>query len=383
MSQKFSLYEDLTVKEKLRSLKTLLKKEILLMKRNPFILRVIVVLPMAAMLILPLVANLDIKNVNIAVVDNDRSELSRRIVADMDASEYLSVGSCVFLYGEALQSVENGDADAILVIPADYSDNLIKGENPQLSLDANGVNASKGMLGSRYAAQSATGTVSQWLFEKGVYTPAPLVNVLNYYNPTLDFRNYMIPTLMVVLIIIICGFLPTLNLVSEKETGTIEAMNVMPVGRLTFVLSKLIPYWVVGLLVITVGMLIGWLVYGLAPAGNISCIYLAAVLFSLVMSGLGVTIANKSATILQSIFTMFAFIMIFQLMGGLFTPIASMPQWAQYMTYAVPPRFFIEIMRSVYLKGAGIADLSTQYLALAGFAILLCTLAALTYKKRI
>lgn len=367
---------------KLRILKILLKKEIQLMKRNPFIPRVIVAMPFVAMLVLPLVANLDVKNVSVAVVDNDHSELSRRIVADMDASEYLSVQSCDFLYDEALRSVENGDADAILVIPADYSDNLTKGENPQLSLDANGVNASKGMLGSRYAAQSATATVSQWLSETGINTPAPQINVLNYYNPTLDFRNYMIPALMVVLIIIICGFLPTLNLVSEKETGTIEAMNVTPVGRLTFVLSKLIPYWVVGLLVITVGMLIGWLVYGLLPAGNIGSIYLAAILFSLVMSGLGVTIANKSATILQSIFMMFAFIMIFQLMGGLFTPVASMPQWAQHITYGVPPRFFIEIMRSVYLKGAGIADLQVQYLALLGFALLFCVLAALTYKKR-
>ena len=188
---------------------------------------------------------------------------------------------------------------------------------------------------------------------------------------------------MVVLLIIICGFLPTLNLVSEKETGTIEAMNVTPVGRLEFVLSKLIPYWVVGILVVTVGMLIGWLVYGLVPEGNIANIYLAAILFSLVMSGLGVSIANQSTTILQSIFVMFAFIVIFQLMGGLFTPIASMPRWAQCITYAIPPRYFIEIMRSVYLKGATVADLWGQYAALSGFAILFCLVAAMTYRKRV
>lgn len=366
----------------LRILKILLKKEVLLLKRNPFIPKVIIALPIMAMLILPLVANLDVKNVSVAVVDNDRSELSRRIVADMDASEYLSVKKCYFLYREALHSVESGEVDAILVIPADYSKKLVNGGNPQLMLDANGVNAMKGMLGARYVTQAAIGTLSQWRAERGLAPALPQVSVMNYYNPTLNFRNYMIPALMVVLIIIICGFLPTLNLVSEKETGTIEAMNVTPVGKLTFVLSKLIPYWVVGILVITVGMLIGRFVYGLAPAGNIGDIYLAAILFSLVMSGLGVTIANKSATILQSIFIMFAFIMIFQLMGGLFTPISSMPQWAQYITYAVPPRYFIEIMRSIYLKGAGLSDLGTQYAALAAFAIFLCTLAAMTYRKR-
>lgn len=187
---------------------------------------------------------------------------------------------------------------------------------------------------------------------------------------------------MVVLLILICGFLPALNLVSEKESGTIEAMNVTPVGRFTFVLSKLIPFWAVGLLVVTVGMLVGWLVYGLVPAGHIAYIYLAAILFTLVMSGLGVSIANRSSTLLQSIFVMFAFIVIFQLMGGLFTPIASMPRWAQVLTYAIPPRYFIEIMRAVYLKGAGIADLWQQYAALAAFALLFCLVAAKTYRKR-
>ena len=187
---------------------------------------------------------------------------------------------------------------------------------------------------------------------------------------------------MGMIFILICAMMTSVSIVSEKETGTIEAMNVTPVGRLTFVLSKLIPYWIVGILVVTVGMIIGRVVYGLAPAGSIADIYLAAVLFSLVMSGLGVSIANRSATILQSIFVMFAFIMIFQLMGGLFTPISSMPLWAQWFTYAVPPRYFIEIMRAVYLKGAGIADLWPQYLALTFFAVLLCTVAAATYRKR-
>ena len=144
----------------------------------------------------------------------------------------------------------------------------------------------------------------------------------------------------------------------------------------------MIPYWLVGILVVTVGMLIGWLVYGLVPEGNVALVYLATILFSLVMSGLGVFIANQSATILQSIFVMFAFIVVFQLMSGLFTPIASMPRWAQCITYAIPPRYFIEIMRSVYLKGATLADLWGQYAALSGFALLLCLVAAGTYRKR-
>ncbi len=366
----------------LRTLGILLRKEILLMRRNPFIPRIILAMPVMVMLLLPLVANLDVKDVCVTVVDNDVSELSRRIVADMATSEYLRIVATPFTHGDAMSTIERGDADVIITIPAGYSADMVNGAAPRLDVEANGVNVTKGMIGARYAASSATGTLRRWMAEEGMQVPADGISVINLYNPTLDFRNYMIPALMVVLIIIICGFLPALNLVGEKESGTIEAMNVTPVGKFTFVLSKLIPYWVIGVLVVTIGMFIGRVVYGLAPAGNIACIYLAAILFSLVMSGLGVSIANKSATLLQSIFVMFAFIMIFQLMGGLFTPISSMPQWAQYLTYAVPPRYFIEIMRAIYLKGASVADLWMQYTALGGFAMLFCTVAAFTYRKQ-
>ena len=363
----------------LRTLRILLWKEVLMLKRNPFIPRMIVAMPLMVMLVMPLIANLDVKNVGVAVVDNDRSQLSRRIVADMSSSDYIAVKDVLSTYNEALGEVENGSADAIVVIPADYERNLTNGILPKLEIDANGVNSTKGMLGAQYAARSAMATVSAW---RGIETSPGQGSTLNWFNETLNFRNYMIPALMAVLIIIICGFLPAMNIVSEKETGTIEAMNVTPVGKFTFVLSKLIPYWIVGLLILTIGVLVGWAVYGLVPAGSLGAVYLGAILFSLVMSGLGVAIANKSATILQSIFVMFAFVMIFQLMGGLFTPISSMPEWAQKITYAVPPRYFIEIMRSVYLKGSTVADLWTQYAALGGMALILCLLAALTYSKR-
>lgn len=364
----------------LRILKALLKKEIALMRRNPLIPKIVIIMPIMVMLVLPLVANLDVKNVGVTVVDNDRSQLSRRIVADIGASESLTVVAVAGSHDEAMNTIENGSADVLLTIPPRYARDIETG-SASVDVEANGVNATKGMLGAQYVSKSVVGTLSRWRSEQGKTVQQPEISVINRYNPTLNFRNYMIPALMVVLLIIICGFLPALNLVSEKEAGTIEAMNVTPVGRFTFVLSKLIPFWIVGLVVVTIGMIIGRLVYGLAPEGSIGAILLAAVLFSLVMSGLGVTIANKSATMLQSIFVMFAFIMIFQLMSGLFTPIRSMPEWAQCITYAIPPRYFIEIMRSVYLKGAGIIDLWPQYLALTALAVFTSTLAALTYRK--
>ena len=360
-----------------RILVALLRKEIVMMRHNPIIPKMIIALPVMALLIIPLVATFDVKDVEVAVVDNDHSQLSRRMIADMDASRELSVIATVNTYKEAMDLIEKGNADVILSIPPHFSRDI-----SELDVEANGVNATKGMLGMQYVVNSVTSTLRAVNIGEGRNVPESMSSVLYRFNPTLNFKHYMIPALMVFLIIMICGFLPALNLVSEKETGTIEAMNVTPVSRTVFVLSKLIPFWVIGILVITIGILIGFFVYGVAPIGNIACIYLASILLSLVMSGLGVTIANQSATMLQTIFVMFAFIIIFQLMGGLFTPIGSMPEWAQYITYAIPPRFFNEIMRSIYLKGSSVFECRSQFLWLAAYAVLAISCAAITYKKR-
>ena len=348
------------------------------MKRNPFIPKIIIVMPIMIMAVIPLVATLEVKNVGVVVVDNDRSQLTRRAVEDMKATGLLEIVDPDATPKTAMSYVENGKADVILTFPSRYSVSM-----SSVDIQANGVNATKGMLGANYVAQSLMTTLKQYCEENGLSVPQNALSVVDLYNPTLDFRNYMIPALIVVLLIVICGFLPTLNIVSEKEWGTLDAMNVTPVSKFTFVISKLIPYWIAGLIVVTVGMTVGWLIYGLYPLGNITAIYLATILFSLVMSGLGVWIANGSSTMLQSIFVMFAFIMIFQLMGGLFTPIQSMPEWAQYVTYAVPPRYFIEIMRSVYLKGATVQQLWVQYSALGAFGAVFCFLAAISYKKQL
>lgn len=364
---------------KLRLLSALLRKEMIMIMRHPLLPRVIFMMPVMIMLIMPLVANLEVKNARVAVVDNDRSQLSRRIVSDMDASPHLCVTSLASIHSGGMSDIEKGRADVLVTIPRGYSQMPLP-----LDIEANGVNATKGMIGSQYVAQSITATLRHWQEEQGgdVAVPGGQVAVLNRYNPTLNFRNYMIPALMVTLLIVICGFIPALDLVSEKETGTIEAINVSPVSPLLLVMSKLIPFWAIGLFVITVGMAIGWGVYGLVPQGSIWGIYGAALLFSFVMSGFGITVANKSSTMLQSIFVMFAFVLIFQLLSGLFTPIDSMPQWAQWLTYAIPPRYFIEIIRAIYLRATPVSALMPQYLALTLFAIFACLLASKSYRKQ-
>ncbi|MDE6646319.1 MAG: ABC transporter permease, partial [Prevotella sp.] len=218
--------------------------------------------------------------------------------------------------------------------------------------------------------------------EKSQTRISELLTVQNRFNPTLNYRHYMIPALMIILFILVCGFLPALSIVGEKESGSIEQINVTPVGRLTFTLSKLLPYWLVGLFVLTIAMCVAWLVYGLAPVGTIGVIYLGAMLFILAISGLSLTIANFSETMQQTMFVMFFFIIIFMLMSGILTPIDSMPEWAQKLTIILPPRYFVEILRSVYLKGTTLVELGSNFIALSVFAFSLNSLAAITYKKQ-
>ena len=273
--------------------------------------------------------------------------------------------------------MRRGHTDVILEIPEGFQAGVDAGVPAMPHVSANGVNGIKGSLGSRYVVQSVMQTLARYSGREIKEN----VSVQYLFNPTLEYRNNMIPALMIILLIMICGFLPTLNLIGEKESGTIEQMNVTPVRPAVFVLSKVVPYWLIGIIDITLGMGIAALVYGLHPAGSLGAIYLAALLFVFVISGIGIIIANFSDSMSQGMFVMFFIVMVFILMSGLLTPITSMPQWAQYITYALPPRYFIDIMRSIYLKATPAAALWPAFASLAAFALAANTLAALTFRK--
>ena len=179
----------------------------------------------------------------------------------------------------------------------------------------------------------------------------------------------MVPALMAQLLMMLCGFLPALNIVSEKEFGTIEQINVPPVSKFTFILAKLIPYWVSGMLILTIGIILAWL------------LYFFALLFIVVISGMGLVVSNYSQPMQQAMFVMFFFVIIIMLMSGLFTPINSMPEWAQAITIANPLKYFIQVTRMVYLKGSEFNDLIIQFIALLFMAITLNGWAVFSYKK--
>lgn len=374
-------------------LRTLIIKELRQFRRNPFLPKLVVGFPLAIVLILPWIANMDVKGVSVGIVDADRSDVSRRITSHVEASEYLRLHDLYADYPSALADLEDGHIDAILEIPNGFGHSL-HATPKRLSIWANGVNAMKGSLGSQYLMQTVmkafpTGSApAQPSFENSeiVHSPLSIVHspfsIVNYYNPTMDYKHFMIPALMIMLMVMVGGFLPALNLVSEKELGTIEQINVTPVSRLTFTLSKLIPFWVICLLELALCMTLALLVYGLPVAGSVGAIFLAALLFIIVMSSIGVIIANLSDTMQQTMFLMLFVVLSFILLSGLMTPVESMPLWAQHFTRLLPPTYMVEIMRAVYLRGTTVAELSGSYLALAAFALTFATLASFTYRKR-
>lgn len=366
----------------MRTFKVLLQKEFLQIRRNPFLPRLIIAFPVMVMLLMPMIMTMDVRNVNVALVDSDRSTVSRRIALHIGTSEYFSLTEVSPDFDLTIKDLEAGAVDVIVQIPDNFEHDLAVAVPKHISITANAVNATKGSMGMQYLIQAIAHALSEVKNEKNPTRISELVTVQNRFNPTLNYRHYMIPALMIILFILVCGFLPALSIVGEKESGTIEQINVTPVGRLTFTLSKLLLYWLVGLFVLTIAMCVAWLVYGLAPVGTIGVIYLGAMLFILTISGLSLTIANFSETMQQTMFVMFFFIIIFMLMSGILTPIDSMPEWAQKLTIILPPRYFVEILRSVYLKGTTLAELGSNFIALSAFALLFNSLAAITYKKQ-
>lgn len=349
-------------------LRYLIEKEFKQLVRNPFLPRLILLFPCVMMLIMPWAATLEIENIRIAVIDNDRSPSSIRLVHRIEASPYFQLTELPATYNDGLMAIEKDHADMLLEIPYGFEKEQVNGRPASALVAVNAVNGTKGGLGSSYLNQ--------------ILQPTPNTSIRYLFNPHLNYKVYMVPALMTMLLVLLCGFLPALNVVGEKEAGTIEQINVTPVSRFTFTLGKLLPYWLIGFVVLNLCMLLAWLVYGLTPAGNILNIYLATVVFTFVVSGLGLVISNYSATMQQAMFVMWFCMLIFILMSGLFTPISSMPHWAQCITYANPLRYFMEIMRMIYLKGSSLSDILPQLGTLAAFATVLYLWAIASYKKQ-
>lgn len=342
------------------TLKYLLQKEFLQIRRNAFLPKLIIIFPVVIMCVMPWVMQMEVKNIVVDVVDIDHTVESQRLVQQIAASSYFIFGGQKNTYVEAMKDIEMGRADVILEI-----------RDGKYLIAANAVNGTKGSMGSAYLSQIISAPVSTF----------SAASVLTLYNKQQNYKLFMIPALFAIVMMLMTGFLPTLNIVGEKEAGTIEQINVTPVSKWSFILAKLIPYWLIALFVITVCLLLAWLVYDISPAGPVWLIYVLAMLLALFFSSFGLIVSNYSDTMQQAIFVMWFFVVSIMLLSGLFTPTRSMPQWAYLTTYINPMHYFIDAIRTVFIRGGGLHETAHQVIALAGIGTLMGCWAVQSYKK--
>ena len=357
-------------------LRYLIQKEFLQIRRNAFLPRLIIVFPIMMICVMPWVMNQEVKNIRVDVVDNDRSTLSRQLVQRIEASNYFIFNGQKRTYRAALKDIEAMDADVVLVIPLHYSRDLTQGHRPQVLIAANAVNGTKGSMGSAYLSQIVTAHV-----EPSVAAMQAKLSTLFLYNKHLNYKVFMIPALFAMVMMLMCGFLPTLNIVGEKEAGTIESINVTPVPKWAFILAKLIPYWLIALFVIVVNILLSWLIYGITCAGPLWLVFVLAMLLALFWSSFGLIISNYSDTMQQAVFVMWFFVVCMLLLSGLFTPVRSMPHLAYLTTYVNPMHYFVDGIRTVFVRGGDFHSIAHQLLALLVIASLMAVWAIKSYRK--
>jgi len=368
-------------------LKYLIEKEFKQFFRNTFLPKIVIALPFFATLIFPLVANYDIKNINLSIVDNDKSSYSSQLIRKIESSGYFRITDVSSTYSSALKSIEENNSDIILEIPNHFEVDIVKEGEAKVLISSNTVNGIRGGLGSAYLnaiISDFNSKIRSGLMQiiKGKQVPSLEIVPMFKFNPRLIYRVFMIPAIMVMVLALICGYLPALNIVAEKESGTFEQMNVTPVRKIHFILAKLIPYWVVGFVVLTICFFSAWVFYGFLPVGSFITLYVFTSLFVLAISGFGLVISNYANTLQQAVFMIFFFVITFIFLSGLYTPVASMPKWAQFLSNFSPLKYIIMVFRLVYLKGSTIPDLIIPFFSLIGFAIFFNGWAILSYHKK-
>lgn len=372
----------------MRTLRFLLQKEFRQIFRDPAILRIIFAMPMVQLIVLPFAADYEIKNINLSVIDHDHSTYSRELITKMTASGYFRLTDYAASYEQALEAVERDRADIILTIPPNFERDLVKENEAKVMLAANAIDGVKAGLGTSYASQIIRDYNNE-VREKWILLPKfnemPMIEVVssNWYNPLIDYQLFMVPGILAILVTMVGSFLTAMNIVREKEIGTIEQINVTPVKKYEFLLGKLIPFWVLGLLILALGFVVSYVVYGIIPVGSYGLIFFFAGCYLLAVLGIGLLVSTFSDTQQQATLIAFFFMMVFILLSGLYTPVESMPRWAQVISWLNPVTHFVTVIRAIVIKGSGFVDILPELLTVLGFALFYNVWAVVNYRKTV
>jgi len=309
------------------------------------------------------------------------------MVHKVTASGYFQLAAYTASYTEALALIDQDAADMLLEIPAAFERDLEKEQSADVFIAVNAINGVKAGLGASYL-QTIIGDFNNGVRMQRIQTPrfnaAPVVTVTasNWFNPLMNYKSFMVPGILVMLVTMVGSFLAAGNIVKEKEVGTIEQINVTPIRKHHFIQGKLIPFLLLGLVSLSIGLLISFFAYRIIPAGSLLTIYVFAFVYLVAVMGLGLLVSTYCATQQQAMLISFFLMMIFILLSGLYTPIESMPRWAQWITTVNPVTYFIQVMRMVMLKGSSLRDILPQIYIMLIFGIVLNTWAVLSYHKR-
>jgi ABC-2 type transport system permease protein len=370
----------------MRTIFYLIRKEFIQIFRDKFIGRAIFGVPIVQMLILVPAVTFEIKNVNLCVVDRDMTTESREMVSQLEGSTFFKVRFSTFSEEEANNLLHKGKCDLIIQIPSGFGKETGKGNTGRLMVSVNAINALNAQLSWAYLNGVIRDYNMNIIAENAGsrnFSSIPQIEVTNryWYNELLNYKFYMLPGILGILVLAIGFILSGLNLVKEKESGTIEQINVTPVKKYHFIIAKMVPFLIIGLIDLAVGLIIGKLTFNIPFEGSIALLFLGSSIFLVAVLGLALFISTFSNTQQQFMFTAFFFMIVFILMSGIFTPLESMPVWAQKVDLINPAAYVMRINRMVMLKGSTFHDISRDIYALTLIAIAFTALAVNRYRK--
>lgn len=371
----------------MKKIRFLIEKEFRQIFRNTVLLRMMIAAPVVQLILLSYAANFEVKNLTIAVLDQDHSTFSQRLAGKFRHIDNFNFLGYVSSQKQAQQTLLTSRADMVLVVPPHFERDLYRQNNAPVQLLVNAVDGSKAGIANGYASsivQDFNREIRAENVPVALGTSQQLDVVPRYwYNPRLEYRTFMVPGVLFELLILVGALIAALNIVREKELGTMEQLNVTPIKKYQFILGKLTPFVLIGLVQFTMGLAVAVFLFKTPLEGSLGLLYLFAFVFLLFCVGLGLLISALSDTQQQAIFAAFFFIMFFILLSGLFSSIDDMPRWAQVIDTINPLQYIIAVGRNVMLKGSTFRDMQHPFLMLSGLTVAVLSLATWRYRKTV
>jgi len=370
----------------MRRVRHLARKEFLELRQDPRLFAIVVLAPLLQLTLLGYAATTDVRDVPMVVVDQDRSMESRDLIARFEASENFVIVDSVSAVDEIDPYLDAGRAWMALTIPADYSERVRTGQGSTVQVIADGTDANSTNVALGYAG-ALIGTYARELAAsqgRGRATPLVGPDIRVWFNPTLESRHFMVPGILALLLLVVCAVLSSMAIVREKEIGTLEQLNVTPLARWELIVGKLVPYAIIGMIdvFLVVAVAVGW--FEVPLRGSFGLLLLTCLIYLFTALGLGLFVSTISRTQQQAMMTtMFFFIVPMVFLSGFVFPIENMPEAIQPITYLIPLRYFLVILRGIFLKGVGLDILWPDTVALLGWGLAILTLATLRSTKRL